>query len=244
MSHAGLAGLGRWAVLESAALPTSHLSSPQRAQDWAGCRGPTADSRGYTCGLWQLLHSLAARLPEADNAGAVWLAAVRGFIKSYFQCSECAKHFTQHASKPEALAVATRRDAVLWVWRAHNIVNARLGAEEAAAEAAGKPGPATPHVQFPPAQLCPKCRRPDAAAGDDGPGAWDEAETHAFLRDYYSAAPEAALRAAAAGGGAGAARSSWTDAGLLVALVGGCLYAVLRKSGQYALSRKASFRSL
>lgn len=118
-------------------------------QEWAGCRGSTPESRGYTCGLWQLLHALAARLPDEANAGAVWLAAVKGFIGNYFQCSECAKHFMAHASKEEALAVASRRDAALWAWRTHNIVSARRARLAGAKPAGGRrqrrraPAPAT-----------------------------------------------------------------------------------------------------
>lgn len=113
-------------------------------QDWHSCRGTRPDSRGYTCGLWQLFHVLASRLPECvgrgghraasgawlvhqprqrpfdrqlplashcyllggckptsyaprsapphpdsvcstENAGAVWLAAVKGFVMNFFQ---------------------------------------------------------------------------------------------------------------------------------------------------------------
>lgn len=188
-------------------------------QEWQSCRGTRPDSRGYTCGLWQLFHTLASRLPETENAGAVWLAAVKGFVKSYFQCTvggpgreqggagagpcagcsdglhvwpvqlgspagpepataadiklaavmpkplslaclhhrrmcqltchacrlagspllasvlnasrlpptlplvqECAKHFVRHAAGEQAAAVASKQDAVLWMWRTHNIV--------------------------------------------------------------------------------------------------------------------------
>lgn len=55
-------------------------------QGWTSCKGSKSDSRGYSCGLWYLLHALAARMPEAGNSGAVWLAGVKGFIKHYFQC--------------------------------------------------------------------------------------------------------------------------------------------------------------
>lgn len=41
-------------------------------------------------------------------------------------CLCCRKHFIQVTSTPEAAAVRTRRDGVLWLWRAHNEVNARL----------------------------------------------------------------------------------------------------------------------
>jgi hypothetical protein len=55
-------------------------------QDWTSCQGSQPESRGYTCGLWMLLHSLAARLPEEGNSGALWLTSVKGFIKNFFQC--------------------------------------------------------------------------------------------------------------------------------------------------------------
>ena len=44
-------------------------------------------------------------------------------MKQFFQCSDCAKHFTEMATTPEALAVSSHREAVLWMWRAHNQVH-------------------------------------------------------------------------------------------------------------------------
>ena len=45
-------------------------------------------------------------------------------MRQFFQCSDCAKHFTEMATTPEALAVSSHREAVLWMWRAHNQANA------------------------------------------------------------------------------------------------------------------------
>lgn len=90
-------------------------------QDWRSCKGSQPDSRGYTCGLWQLLHSLASHAPDTDNTGARWLTAVSGFVEHYFQCNECAKHFVNHANDA-AGNVVSKRDAVLWLWRTHNKV--------------------------------------------------------------------------------------------------------------------------
>lgn len=67
-------------------------------QEWQSCRGTLPDSRGYTCGLWQLFHSLASRLPETENAGAVWLAAVKGFVQNYFQCTVSVQKEPQQGS--------------------------------------------------------------------------------------------------------------------------------------------------
>lgn len=48
----------------------------------------------------------------------------RQFVEQFFQCSECSQHFGAMAAEEAALAVTTKRDAVLWAWRAHNIVSA------------------------------------------------------------------------------------------------------------------------
>ena len=46
-------------------------------QEWGSCRGSRETSRGYTCGLWLLLHSLAARSAPPETVGAFWMAAVK-----------------------------------------------------------------------------------------------------------------------------------------------------------------------
>ena len=51
----------------------------------------------------------------------------------WFECTECVSHFASMVSGDEpgihALSsVKSRRGAVLWVWAAHNAVNARVGA--------------------------------------------------------------------------------------------------------------------
>ncbi|KAL4441288.1 hypothetical protein ABPG77_011525 [Micractinium sp. CCAP 211/92] len=216
-------------------------------KEWQSCRGTLPDSRGYTCGLWQLFHSLASRLPETENAGAVWLAAVKGFVQNYFQCTECAKHFVRHAAGELAAGVARKRDAVLWLWRTHNIVNRRLRAEDR--EDPSKADPASQHAQFPPAELCSKCRKGEGV-GDtkDEEIPWDEEEVYRFLLDFYSGKAPAAAAASSGGGGGGSGGggsrpSGWTDAGLLLCVVAACVYGVLRQSGQYSI-RKSSSRLL
>ena len=59
----------------------AHANGPCGAlQTWVQCKGSSPNSRGYTCGLWLLFHSLAARTP-ADTGGAFWMAAIRGFVQ-------------------------------------------------------------------------------------------------------------------------------------------------------------------
>ena len=54
------------------------------------------------------------------------LLLCRGFIQHFFQCSACANHFIEMTEQAEAESVRSRRDAVLWMWKAHNQV--QLGA--------------------------------------------------------------------------------------------------------------------
>ena len=74
---------------------------------------------------------------------------------------------------------------------------------------------------------------PGADGSEEGV-AWDEDAVYRFLLAYYSG--EAPLDAAPASG-LRSRRSSWGDAGLVVLLVAGCVYALLRRSGQYAMKR-------
>lgn len=46
----------------------------------------------------------------------------RQYVQQYFTCSECSQHFEAMAAEEAAALVTSRRDAVLWSWRAHNIV--------------------------------------------------------------------------------------------------------------------------
>jgi hypothetical protein len=62
-------------------------------QEWGSCKGSRENSRGFTCGLWLLLHTLAARSRPEDTGGAFWMTAVRlgGFIAcSVWACVSCA----------------------------------------------------------------------------------------------------------------------------------------------------------
>lgn len=80
---------------------------------WGSCASarPDGRGRGYTCGLWSLFHAAAANLPPAtgaaatekegqkeEPAGQLWASAVRGWVRHFFTCFECAAHFEAMAS--------------------------------------------------------------------------------------------------------------------------------------------------
>ena len=77
------------------------------------------------------------------------LAAIAGYMKHFFGCSYCSKHFTQMAESMES-EVTSPKEVVLWLWRSHNKVNKRLHGE-------ASEDPKHPKVPFPPKSVCPKC---------------------------------------------------------------------------------------
>ncbi|XP_069842803.1 sulfhydryl oxidase 2 [Dendropsophus ebraccatus] len=151
--------------------------------EWVGCQGSRAQLRGYPCSLWKLFHSLtvqAAVQPDAlantefeGDAQAV-LKTMRRYIREFFGCRECAQHFEAMA-KESVDSVKTSDEAVLWLWRKHNLVNKRL---------AGAPSedPKSPKVEWPTPDLCPACHEEI-----NGLHNWNEKEVLAFLKRHYSA---------------------------------------------------------
>lgn len=72
------------------------------------------------------------------------------FIKQFFSCEECRKHFTKLAGNLRSRPISYDGDAILWLWEAHNIVSKRLKDEPMS-------DPTHPKLLFPPYQVCPDC---------------------------------------------------------------------------------------
>lgn len=153
------------------------------AHRWIGCKGSADTYRGYPCGLWTMFHTLTVNyaLEESgqDESGrgstrmndpALVLSAMRGYITNFFGCDDCARHF---ASMADALKLdaRTRDDGVLWLWRAHNRVNARLSGDETE-------DPEHKKIQYPAAEHCAACRFAN--------GSWHEEEVLRYLKRKYS----------------------------------------------------------
>ncbi len=206
---------------------------------YVSCLGSTPETRGYTCGLWMLLHSTSVRMPEGavgavgavggeggvdgeDGSGLAWLGVVEGYIRHFFQCADCAEHFLEALGGADAKAVRSKRDAVLWLWRTHNAVNERLVREDAAGT--NPQDPVYKHVQWPVREVCGGCY--------DGRGAWDEDGVLEFLYAQYYGRGTTTGRVGA-GAGAGARRqggSSWFQALVVVCIVMGLVYSSLKKN--------------
>lgn len=202
-----------------------------KQRGWSHCKGSYKDSRGYTCGLWMLFHSLSVRMPDtSENAGQEWLNTIKGFVQYFFQCKDCAEHFLKYINGFDVSSILSKRDAVLWFWKTHNKVNERLSEEQ---DLSGNGDPAFPHVQWPPKDLCDECYSQSL---------WNDEKVYAFLLEHYKGETipgsdrpinkDPALRASGK-------ESSWTQAFLIIAASITIIYHYLRHSKQYML-RKAT----
>ncbi|KAG9151400.1 hypothetical protein Leryth_025498 [Lithospermum erythrorhizon] len=145
---------------------------------WMFCRGSKNDTRGFSCGLWVLLHSLSVRIDDGESQNT--FKSTCNFIHDFFVCEECRQHFHEmcsSVSKPFEKA----RDFVLWLWEAHNEVNERLMKDEASFRTGD---PKFPKVIFPPKQLCPSCYSSEPKNGNRNIS-WDHDEVYRFLTNYY-----------------------------------------------------------
>lgn len=151
---------------------------------WVGCQGSSVALRGYPCSLWTLFHVLtvqAASRPDAlantaleDDPLAV-LQTMRRYIGTFFGCRECGKHFEEMAQESIS-QVKSLDEAVLWLWRRHNQVNARLAGSMSE-------DPMFPKTQWPTPDLCPTCHEER-----EGLHVWNEDMVLVFLKQHYGAA--------------------------------------------------------
>ncbi|XP_057478576.1 sulfhydryl oxidase 2-like isoform X1 [Actinidia eriantha] len=147
---------------------------------WMFCRGSRNDTRGFSCGLWVLLHSLSVRLDDGESHLA--FTAICEFIHNFFVCEECRQHFHEMCSSVSTPFNKTH-DFVLWLWSAHNKVNERLMKEESSLNTGD---PKFPKSIWPSKQLCPSCYvTPSQKNNASGQIEWDSDEVFKFLVSYY-----------------------------------------------------------
>lgn len=69
--------------------------------------------------------SLTCVCEGLEGEAAPVLQVMRRYIRTFFGCEECGRHF-EEAAASSMDQVKTRQDQVLWLWNQHNRVNARL----------------------------------------------------------------------------------------------------------------------
>ncbi|KAG8340557.1 hypothetical protein TRVL_08613 [Trypanosoma vivax] len=155
---------------------------------WRTCKGSAPQYRGVPCAMWLLFHSLTVNAKIADDP----LNIIQRFIKFFFTCDTCRKHFMEFKFDAKA-------DPVLQLWSAHNSVNARLEKETEGAD------PLVPKRQFPTREICPECY---GAEGGFIPG-----KVAVFLRTRYDwsklSRELAVVKSQWGGGGREADDESW-----------------------------------
>jgi len=148
---------------------------------WVGCQGSKAMYGGYPCGLWSLWHTLTISQAELGTGEPKdVLVAMQGFVKNFFGCTECARHFDQTIQQGQGIKenVQTHKDSVLYLWNIHNRVNVRLSGDTSE-------DPSFPKLVFPEKRFCAKCY--NDMTGSDLWHEFDREEVYSFLRSLFSA---------------------------------------------------------
>lgn len=143
---------------------------------WVGCQGSQPKYRGFPCGLWTLFHLLtvqeALRNPKHATPSEV-LPTMRTYVKYFFGCRECARHFEAMAA--ESINTVKNKDgAILWLWSRHNRVNARLAGDSS-------DDPAFPKIPWPPRDMCFPCW-----LQVNGISMWDQRAVLRFFKVHFS----------------------------------------------------------
>ncbi|KAI5064202.1 hypothetical protein GOP47_0020872 [Adiantum capillus-veneris] len=148
---------------------------------WMFCRGSRNETRGYSCGLWLLLHAVSVRVE--DRLASSTFRTICSFIDNFFTCKECREHFLEFCSSAK-IKVFSRRQLVVWLWNVHNEVNVRVGNEEASS---GTGDPKFVKQLWPPSLLCKSCwndsvvQQADSASQD----LFSLSEVYSFLLKFY-----------------------------------------------------------
>ncbi|XP_070689940.1 sulfhydryl oxidase 2 [Pempheris klunzingeri] len=150
---------------------------------WVGCQGSRAGLRGYPCALWTLFHVLTVQhdaMPNAlENTGlegeaAPVLQVMRRYIRTFFGCEQCGRHFEQ-AAAASMEKVQNREEQILWLWNQHNRVNYRLAGSLS-------DDPLFPKAPWPSPSLCSSCHEEK-----NGVHVWNHQNVLLFLRQHYGA---------------------------------------------------------
>lgn len=153
----------------------SHIvfSSPQQ---WLACRGSTPGRRGFPCGMWKLFHYLTVNAADQNSSQQSTnprevLDAMHKYIKNFFGCADCSRHFQEMAKAKDMQGVTSPESAIMWLWMAHNDVNKRLAGDQTE-------DPEFPKIQFPSKDQCSHCRNSD--------NTWNYPEVLKYLKSMYS----------------------------------------------------------
>lgn len=119
----------------------------------------------------------------AKNVEDIFLRCVPGIDLKVPECSIIiSKILFIYCDFSAPVPFNTTRAFVLWLWRAHNIVNERLMREE---KELGTEDPRFPKLIWPSKDLCPSCLVSSSSKSGRTVREWNEDKVFKFIMNYY-----------------------------------------------------------
>jgi len=137
--------------------------------EYAACTPSIENRRGYTCGLWTLMHFSLAH--SGDSWAHPMAEALSDVIINHFSCLDCRENFKKEIQQFPLEDITDTDSGIIWLWSLHNSVNKRLAGDETE-------DPEFPKIQFPSAKDCPKCQPRGST--------FDSTEVVKFLKTRFS----------------------------------------------------------
>jgi thiol oxidase len=167
---------------------------PAPTERWSDSCSHGKEDEGYTCGLWEMFHTMSIGMVEYNKAMAFdedrLLATetvantLRDYLFFFFGCSECVSNFIKaydlcaldrcdRLSKIVRLDEAEWLQLPLWLFETHNAVNVRLFQQRANLENRRVTANDIQSVKWPPKSECKACWT--------GDGSWDAEYVYKIL---------------------------------------------------------------
>ena len=74
--------------------------------------------RGYTCGLWTLMHFCLAQ--SGDSAAHNMAVALSDVIIHHFSCLDCRENFKKEIQDFPLEDITDTNSGIIWLWSLHN----------------------------------------------------------------------------------------------------------------------------
>lgn len=184
------------------------------SQEWSLSCSMGEPGRGYTCGLWELFHTVTVgvvdfnknQVDEKKLLPTEFVArTIRNYVDHFFHCDECREHFiaafdscahdrctelkntAKLGAKDETnhLQIKEWEKLPLWLFQSHNAVNERLLKEKASRELRQLSPKEIQASQWPPLEHCASCW-----TGDMDRKTWEVDVVKKFLQLEYGAMDE------------------------------------------------------
>jgi len=168
---------------------------PPPKKQWSQSCSRGNSAMGYTCGLWQLFHTMTIGVVEWNLVGSEELSytpmevakILRYYVEHFFGCEVCRVNFMHEYDNCEygrcdrlitdIGSLEDWKELPLWLFEVHNGVNSRLMAERAERDKRTPTQQDLKGVEWPARTDCPLCWHPD--------GRFDLDAVYSFLRLTY-----------------------------------------------------------